>query len=86
MYNRYVPNSDGTMRRQSLPEPEPEKPKIISSQPARSEEGLNNLLSQFLPPNMDNTDFLIAVLLILMSGDKDSQNNALLTLAFYLFM
>lgn len=86
MYNRYVPNSDGTMRRQSLPEPEPEKPKDVPLQPIRSDEGLNNLLSQFLPSNMDNTDFLIAVLLMLMSGDQDSQNNALLTLAFYLFM
>lgn len=84
MYNRYVPASDGTMKRQVVREPESPKPAPVRQ--SGGTDGLTNLLSGLLPPNLDNTDILIAVLLMLMSADKESQNNALLTLAFYLFM
>lgn len=84
MYNRYIPNSDGTMKKETVPEPE--QPKVMPTLPINSNDGITNFLSKILPANLDNTDFLIAVLLMLMSADAESQNNALLTLAFYLFM
>lgn len=84
MYSRYVPAADGTMKRQIVREPEP--PKSAPVQQPNGPDSLASLLSGLLPPNLDNTDILIAVLLMLMSADKESQNNALLTLAFYLFM
>lgn len=84
MYSRYVPTSDGTMKRQVIREPEPPKPTPVRQ--SNGTDSFTSLLSGLLPPNLDNTDILIAVLLMLMSADKEGQNTALLTLAFYLFM
>ena len=44
-------------------------------------------LRHLLPRDFDTGDLLVVILLLLMSGDcQEDQNTALLTLALYLFM
>ena len=133
MYNRYIPQSDGTFRRSIVQErppqapnpergarkenpapppqtqpqtqaekcpqqpqqkPEPRqrprgqrsaKPCQILQEPRGTSAGA--FLRNLLPRDLDTSDLLIIVLLLLMAGDcPEDQNNALLTLAIYLFL
>lgn len=114
MYNRYVPQSDGTYQRNRLPDqippppkpcPQPERPHPVCPvpdppkrpappprprpRPCREPEGgsITGFLKQLLPKNFDTSDLLVVLLLLLMSGDcQEDQNTALLTLALYLFL
>ena len=44
-------------------------------------------LKPLLPRDFDTTDLMVVLLLLLMSGDcQEDQNTALLTLALYLFL
>ena len=126
MYNRYIPQPDGSYRRsqypdhrptapqpkqESLPEPLPNPtpiqppPVCCPQRPQRSSShrphpkppqesscdsigpGIGRFLKHLLPGNFDTEDLLIVVLLLLMSGDcQEDQNTALLTLALYLFL
>jgi len=46
-----------------------------------------SFFNNLLPKNLDTGDLLVIILLLLMSGDcQEDQNTALLTLALYLFM
>ena len=46
-----------------------------------------SFLKQLIPKGLDTGDLLIIVLLLLMAGDcEEDKNNALLTLALYLFL
>lgn len=127
MYNRYVPQSDGSYCRTRLPDSPPrqtaaaqqwkklpanaetiepetqnnkstplpcQKPsgcvknsqrKFTPQNPSYS--NIGNFLKQILPSNFDTADLIVVLLLLLISGDNsEDQNNALLTLALYLFM
>lgn len=129
MYNRYIPQSDGTFRRNTVPEqpsqtsepvrknpppyppqpsvqaerdkspqqsqrkPEPrqrargQRPKPCPILREQKESSASSFLRNLLPRDLDTGDLLIIVLLLLMAGDHpEEQNNALLTLAIYLFM
>ena len=110
VYNRYIPQSDGTYRRRRvqdqhnentpsardtthLPSPQEEPPgKAAPTQRPFTRSGpkgqnIEGFLRQILPKDFDTGDLLVILLLLLMSGDnKVHQNNALLTLALYLFM
>ena len=127
MYNRYIPQPDGSYRRRSVqeqqpqpqaqwqpaPPPSPPEPEVEPCQPKkqsnrghysrrpqhcappkphrepRPEAGGNVLdfLRNLLPKDFDTGDLLIILLLLLMSGDcQEDQNTALLTLALYLFL
>lgn len=121
MYNRYIPQSDGTYRRNRMPEPQREIPRSTPVQqpscdpPPREPEtpgcrscphaaaprrpgppkprkntppvGVGSFLKQLLPKDFDTEDLLIVLLLLLMAGDcQEDQNSALLTLVLYLFM
>ena len=134
MYNRYIPQPDGSFRRSQVPdrpqpppqqrpvseppqpcEPEPQtcrpeqeappcrqgqpcpnrRPPVRqssqrsqrSAEPKDSPLGIGGFLRQLLPKDFDTEDLLIVLLLLLMSGDcQEDQNSALLTLALYLFM
>lgn len=95
MYNRYIPQQDGTYQKNRVPTPPPQpappKPQIQPSheptQPARQPEGALSFLKQLLPQDLDTGDLLIILLLLLMAGDgKDNKNSWLLTLALYLFL
>lgn len=116
MYNRYIPQSDGTYQRRRMqdqaPPPPPPKPKPPEKsplpvcqppepprrpmppnrprpRPCREPEGagITGFLKQLLPKDFDTTDLMVVLLLLLMSGDcQEDQNTALLTLALYLFL
>lgn len=64
-----------------------EETMCCSSSPAVHQQSAGSFLRQLLPKNIDTGDLLIIVLLLLMAGDcTDDRNNALLTLALYLFL
>lgn len=102
MYNRYIPQSDGSFQKNMIqeqrqpPHSAQEKPPQSrpcplpppDSIPASSQNtAAVSFLKQLLPKNFDTGDLLIVLLLLLMAGDcEDEKANALLTLALYFFM
>lgn len=101
MYNRYIPQPDGSFRRNRMDDPiqrtqhretvqkQPECP--VPEPPCQvspvHHSGAFDFLRQLLPKNLDTGDLLIIVLLLLMAGDcKEEKNTALLTLALYFFL
>ena len=93
MYNRYIPQQDGTYRKDSIPTPPPAPPPKPMPEPPcqqppyRKPEGAFTFLRGLLPDNLDTGDLLIIILLLLMAGDcQEHRNNWLLTLALYLFL
>ena len=96
MYNRYIPQPDGSYRRNPIPEqrqppqkhtPPPPPPPVYTPpphhQPPQSEPILG-FLRQLLPQGFDTGDLIIVLLLLLIAGDsQESRSNALLTLALY---
>ena len=120
MYNRYIPQPDGTYRRNRMQETtkpserpvpvssappipirEPEVPPcsncIHNSTPRRpvpkrethrqETAGVTGFLKQLLPKDFEVEDLLVVLLLLLMAGDcQENQNTALLTLVLYLFL
>ena len=100
MYNRYVPQSDGSYQRnhvadgakharhgpQKPPEPECPPPQNEYHPPHRPEP-VGGFLKQLLPRNFDTADLIIVLLLLLLSGDcEEDRTTAMLTLVLYLFM
>ena len=95
MYNRYIPQTDGSYSRRRVPNaqppppppvpqpaPEPEKPRqeIAPQSPV-------SFLRNLLPKEFDTGDLMILLLLLLMAGDKEEEkHSALLTAALYFFM
>lgn len=108
MYNRYIPQSDGSYRRRYVPDAprqqrptpqpscEPQEPQCPPPPPpqprrkpcaARQEMGVAGFLKHILPADFDTGDLMIVLLLLLMAGDcQEDQNWALLTLVLYLFL
>ena len=91
MYNRYVPQSDGTFQKNRMPDhrqqpqhgksyPKPPAPPIMPERPNPppcSSTGANagSFLKQLLPKNMDTGDLLIILLLLLMAGDCEEEKS-----------
>lgn len=96
MYNRYIPQGDGSYRKTQLPEPpEPpvqaspsgQEPMLPPPGPPPKPQSATSFLGRLLPRGLDTGDLLILVLLLLMAGDcQEDKNTALLTLALYLFL
>lgn len=117
MYNRYIPQSDGTYQRSRMPDMGPKQPEHQTkpapppvtpcpppepphrpcppprprpNHPYRETEksgSIPSFLKQLLPRDFDTGDLLVVLLLLLISGDcQEDQNTALLTLALYLFL
>lgn len=110
MYNRYIPQNDGSYRRRSIPDPgkartgqkvlpcseTSPKPEPECSPPppppkkapcSEKQSSALGFLKNLLPGDFDTGDLLIVLLLILMAGDcQEDQNWAWLTLALYLFL
>ena len=102
MYNRYIPQPDGSYRRnpiqeakrppqQAPPRPtqQPSTPPPSPSQPPvfPSAESIPGFLRQLIPQGFDTGDLIIVLLLLLIAGDsKESRNHALLTLALYFIL
>ncbi len=75
----------------SCPVPPPRHPSPPSRPKPRpckeTDTSITGFLKQLLPRDFDTGDLLVVLLLLLMSGDcQEDQNTALLTLALYLFM
>ena len=97
MYNRYVPQQDGTHRRNRVEEPprsEPPRRPQVEEMPCAPPEhrvpqagNIGGFLRQLLPKDFDTGDLIVVLLLLLMAGDKpEDRNTALLTLALYCFL
>ena len=101
MYNRYIPQPDGSYRRNRIQgSTEPTKPEPRSQQapapvphcdqepvPQNHPASAGSFLRQLIPKGLDTGDLLIILLLLLMAGDSEKEDHtALLTLALYLFL
>ena len=98
MYNRDVPQSDGSFQRNRVPDKSPPKgpPPPPPQQPAPPPPGIPAMqpsggpfgfLKQILPNGFDFGDLAILFLLLLMAGDnKENRDNALLTMALYFIL
>ena len=98
MYNRYIPQQDGSHKRNRMeeptrpapnpPPPQPEPVKIsapVYTPPAG--ENIGGFLRGLIPKNFDTGDLIVVLLLLLMAGDKpEDRNTALMTLALYCFL
>jgi hypothetical protein len=98
MYNRYIPQPDGSYRRNAIPDqrqqpqrptpppPPPQPPPVPHHQPPR-QEPISGFLRQLIPQGFDTGDLIIVLLLLLIAGDnQESRNQALLTLALYFIL
>lgn len=95
MYNRYVPQQDGTHKRNRMeepPRPAPPPPNPPGQNPPPPHPvpptgNIGSFLRQLLPKDFDTGDLIVVLLLLLMAGDKpEDKNSALLTLALYCFL
>ena len=101
MYNRYIPQSDGSFQRNRIPEkpsqaspppvqhiPPHASPPPVPIPPVIQESGgAFGFLKQILPRGFDFGDLAILFLLLLMAGDnKENRENALLTMALYFIL
>lgn len=100
MYNRYVPQPDGSYSRRRISDPaapqrvqqqpSPPAPNRTSSPPHRPERPAapaGSFLRQLLPRDFSTEDLIVVLLLLLIAGDNpENQSSALLTLALYLFL
>lgn len=68
------------------PKPNPQK-RPLRPNDSGSDFGIGNFLRRLLPRDFDTEDLIVILLLLLMAGDcQEDQNSALLTLALYLFL
>lgn len=100
MYNRYIPQSDGTYRKNRMPERQPEQPSPPQPAPPPpcqephpephrpvQSGSVSGFLRRLLPKDFDTGDLIIVLLLLLMAEhSEEDKNSALLTLALYFFM
>lgn len=96
MYNRYIPQPDGTYKRNRQPSAPMRQPPTQAKEPSNENEifqksspphgRILDFFKNLLPGNLDTADLLIILLLLLMAGDKEDNHSAMLTLVLYLFM
>ena len=101
MYNRYIPQNDGSYSRRHMPDNSRATPNSAHKEethqqecalvpqpgPAHQEMGIGSFLRNILPKEFDTGDLIILLLLLLMAGDcQEDQNWAVLTLVLYLFL
>jgi len=98
VYNRYIPQQDGTHKRNRVEEPprpasKPQTPAEPNNTHTTMEHrpppamNIGGFLKNLIPKDFDTGDLIVVLLLLLMAGDKpEDKNNALLTLALYCFL
>ena len=94
MYNRYVPQPDGSFYRNRISDPPKPPPDIhtttkqqVESKQQRKYDSITGFFKNLLPNNMDTGDLIIVLLLLLLANDcEQDRNHALLTLALYFFL
>ncbi|MBQ8748603.1 MAG: hypothetical protein IJZ14_02210 [Oscillospiraceae bacterium] len=94
MYNRYIPQQDGTHRRSRVEEqaaaeqsPRRQPPPTPQASPQASPPhvhlppnttNVGSFLRQLLPKDFDTGDLIVVLLLLLMAGDKPEDRNTAL--------
>lgn len=102
MYNRYIPQQDGSYKRRQEPDaarpnpgghrppppvPEPPCPPPVREPQVPPAGNIGGFLRKLIPKDFDTGDLIVVLLLLLMAGDKpEDKNTALLTLALYCFL
>ena len=96
MYNHYIPQSDGSYRRSSIPEQQRQSRRsapIPSPAPAQNVPeqhgtgGILSFLKGLLPRQIDTDDLLIILLIFLMNREEDCDGlSPMLTLALYFLL
>lgn len=101
MYNRYIPQPDGSFLKTRLNEPEgtfsgdfPQSPPAIplaedsqSCLKSSGPMGISRFFRNLFPQGLDTEDLIVILLLLLLSQDGGKNGNrALLTLGAYLFL
>lgn len=102
MYNRYIPQQDGSHKRNRVEDPpRPAQNQHRPSPPPAAEPthtppppvqsplsgNIGGFLRRLIPKDFDTGDLIVVLLLLLMAGDKpEDKNTALLTLALYCFL
>lgn len=96
VYNRYIPQQDGTFRKKQEPDavrPNPSKPPTPEPPPRPPHgvppvgDSVTGFLKRLIPRDFDTGDLIVVLLLLLMAGDKpEDKSTALLTLALYCFL
>ena len=99
MYNRYIPQNDGSFQRNRIQDhpphkpappppmpPPPPNPEPVCHHPPQGS-SVPHFLRQLLPKDFDTGDLIVILLLLLMAGDSpEDRSNAILTLALYFIM
>lgn len=94
MYNRYIPQPDGSYRRNRMPDtskpkpnpvcppppepPEPPRPEPGNRPKPRQDKAPGSFLKQLLPKDFDTGDLIVMLLLLLMAGDSEEDRNTAL--------
>lgn len=97
VYNRYIPQSDGSFRRDFVPEPQHRPPPEPQHRPPPEESthrpppppqgSVSGFLRRLLPPDFDTGDLIVVLLLLLLAGDcEEERSTAMLTLVLYLIL
>jgi hypothetical protein len=100
MYNHYIPQSDGSYRRNPQPEqrrpnpphprPEPPRPEPPPPSPPcpppQSQGSILDFFKGLLPRGLDTADLMIVFLLLLMNRDDEGGISPVLTLALYFLL
>ena len=101
MYNRYIPQPDGSYRRNAMQEPrkQPQHPQQkpppqqqpVPPPPQQPKplppEPISGFLKQLIPQGFDTGDLIVVLLLLLIAGDsQEHRNHALLTIALYFIL
>ena len=97
MYNRYIPQGDGTYQRSRLPEshppaeqpcpPDRPKPPVPCPPPREEPCSAVSFLQSLLPKNMDTGDLLMLLILLLLIQDgSEDAPTALLTIALFFLL
>ena len=96
VYNRYIPNADGTFRKTVVTDappcppkpPEPPFPPAVIEKPVCEKKPTANPLRRFLPAGIDTGDILVLLilLLLLIDGDEDDTLSVLLTAAAFILL
>ena len=100
MYNHYIPQSDGSYRRNPQPEqrrpnpprpkPEPPRPEppppLPPCPPPQNQGSILDFFKGLLPRGLDTADLMIVFLLLLMNKDDEGGISPVLTLALYFLL
>lgn len=101
MYNRYIPQQDGSHKRnrvEETPRPVPTPPRPPQPEPDHapppppvyqppSGGSIGGFLRRLIPGDFDTGDLIVVLLLLLMAGDRpEDKSTALMTLALYCFL